>query len=157
MRKYGIEHFSVVELEQTNDPEEREKYWIEKLRTFKNGYNATTGGDGKHYLDYDLIIALYKELQNTVLVAKKVNCSVDSVRNILHSHNIEVVSSQEIIRRKNSKVVKQYTQDTHELINIFPSINAAAEALDLGQGRRHISECCNGKRKSAYGYYWEFE
>ena len=68
MRKYGIEHFSVVELEQTNDPEEREKYWIEKLRTFKNGYNATTGGDGKHYLDYDLIIALYKESSDRSIV-----------------------------------------------------------------------------------------
>lgn len=157
MRKYGIEHFSIIELEQTNNPEEREKYWIEKLKTFKDGYNATIGGDGKHYLDYDLIIALYKELQNTTLVAKKINCSVDSVRDILHSHNINIISSQEVIKKKNSKIVKQYTKDTHELINIFPSIIAAAETLNVEQGRRHISECCNGKRKSAYGYCWEFE
>ena len=157
MRKYGIEHFNIVELEQTDKPEEREKYWIEKLGTFKNGYNTTIGGDGKHYLDYDLIISLYKELQNTILVAETINCSVDSVRNVLHSQNIDVIPSQVINRKKTSKIVKQYTKDTHELINIFPSITAAGEALNLDQGRRHISECCNVKRKSAYGYYWEFE
>jgi hypothetical protein len=62
MNKYGIEHFHISQIEETNDPDEREKYWIEYYGTFKNGYNATIGGDGKRYLDYDLIIALYKEL-----------------------------------------------------------------------------------------------
>ena len=52
MRKYGIEHFHISLLEETDDPEEREKYWIEKLDSFKNGYNATTGGDGKKYIDF---------------------------------------------------------------------------------------------------------
>ena len=27
--------------EETNNPEEREVYWIEKKQSFKNGYNAT--------------------------------------------------------------------------------------------------------------------
>lgn len=56
MRKYGIENFHIELIEETTNPEEREKYWIEYLGTYKNGYNATLGGDGKHYLDYDLII-----------------------------------------------------------------------------------------------------
>ena len=60
MRKYGLEHFSIHLLEETNNPNEREKYWIEILGTFKNGYNATKGGDGIAYVDYDLILALYK-------------------------------------------------------------------------------------------------
>ena len=29
---------------------EREKYWIEYYGSFKNGYNATLGGDGKAYI-----------------------------------------------------------------------------------------------------------
>jgi hypothetical protein len=62
MNKYGLDHFHISQIEETNDPDEREKYWIEYYGTFKNGYNATIGGDGKRYLDYDLIIALYKEL-----------------------------------------------------------------------------------------------
>ena len=64
MRKYGIEHFHIKLIEETNDPEEREKYWIEKLGSFKYGYNATIGGDGKRYADYDLIYSLYNQGNN---------------------------------------------------------------------------------------------
>ena len=55
MRKYGVEHFHIELLEETDNPEEREKYWIEQKHSYENGYNATKGGDGKSYLDYDLI------------------------------------------------------------------------------------------------------
>lgn len=48
MRKYGIEHFHIELIEETDNPEEREKYWIEQKQSFKNGYNATLGGDGKN-------------------------------------------------------------------------------------------------------------
>ena len=56
MRKYGIEHFHIELIEETDNPEEREVFWIENKRSFKNGYNATVGGDGKKYIDYDIII-----------------------------------------------------------------------------------------------------
>jgi hypothetical protein len=59
MRKYGIEHFHISLIEETCQPEERERYWIEYFSSFKNGYNATHGGDGKSYLDYNLIITTY--------------------------------------------------------------------------------------------------
>ena len=59
MQKYGCEHFHISLIEETNKPEEREIYWIETLGTFKYGYNATKGGDGRSYLDYDLIYNLY--------------------------------------------------------------------------------------------------
>ena len=36
------------------------------------------------------------------------------------------------------------------IINFFPSIAAAQRAC----GIRHISECVNGIRNSAGGYYW---
>ena len=49
IEKYGIENFSIEEIEETNNPEEREKYWISKFNAFidaenSNGYNMTTGG-----------------------------------------------------------------------------------------------------------------
>ena len=62
MRKYGIEHFHIELIEETDNPEEREVFWIENKRSFKNGYNATKGGDGRPYLDYDLIISTYNEV-----------------------------------------------------------------------------------------------
>ena len=61
MRKYGVEHFHIELVEETNSPEEREIYWIEQYGSFKYGYNATMGGDGKKYIDYDLVVATYRE------------------------------------------------------------------------------------------------
>lgn len=47
MRKYGRDNFSFRILEQCEEKELKEKeiYWINKLNTYKNGYNATPGGD----------------------------------------------------------------------------------------------------------------
>jgi hypothetical protein len=61
MRKYGIEHFYIELIEETNNPEEREIYWIEYYKAYKNGYNATRGGDGKYLYDHNAIIAQLKE------------------------------------------------------------------------------------------------
>lgn len=61
MRKYGIEHFHIEQIEETDKPEEREIYWINFYNSYKNGYNATLGGDGKKYIDYDLVCKVYQE------------------------------------------------------------------------------------------------
>ena len=50
INKYGIEHFSIEEIEEVQDQfllSDRERFWIEYFGSFKNGYNATIGGDGK--------------------------------------------------------------------------------------------------------------
>lgn len=54
MKKYGVENFQVETLEEclNEQASERECYWIEQLQSFKYGYNATKGGDGKSYIDY---------------------------------------------------------------------------------------------------------
>ena len=70
--KYGKENFTVEVIEETDSTKlnDREKYWIEYYSSFKFGYNATTGGDGCPYLDYDLIVSTYKELGIKSHVAK---------------------------------------------------------------------------------------
>ena len=47
MRKYGIDNFSfdIIEECPIDKLKEKEIYWIEKLDTYNNGYNATKGGD----------------------------------------------------------------------------------------------------------------
>ena len=47
MRKYGIDNFTFEIIEECSQDElkEREIYWIKELDTYKNGYNATLGGD----------------------------------------------------------------------------------------------------------------
>ncbi len=51
--------------------------------------------------------------------------------------------------------VNQIDMKTNEIINTFANISEAGRHLGKSNGT-HIGEVCNGKRKSAYGYYWEF-
>ena len=163
MRKYGVEFFSIEEIEQTDQPEEREIFWIEFYGTFKNGYNATLGGDGKKYIDYDLVIATYQELQNAKKTAEKLNISDDSVFNILKLRNITPYSSAEISIRQFGKITNMYSLDG-EFIQSFPSTNAAAEYM-VQNGltgckkttiKQHITEVCTGRRKTAAKFKWKY-
>lgn len=43
--KYGIENFDFSIIEETENYNEREKYWITYYNSFENGYNMTEGGD----------------------------------------------------------------------------------------------------------------
>ena len=79
MNKYGINNFTIKELEQCDDQllSIKEQYWIDKYNTYQNGYNATLGGDGKIYLNYNKIIQTYQEVQNIAKVADIIGCSRD--------------------------------------------------------------------------------
>ena len=160
IRKYGIEHFHVETLEETDSPEEREIYWIEAKRSFKNGYNATLGGDGKHYIDYDLVLAMYAELKNQKEVARRMNISDDTVHNVLTNYQVNILDSASAAALATGKVINQYDlQDNY--IQSFPSAKAAAESLNKitatsNGASSHISDVCRGKRKTAYGYKWKF-
>lgn len=88
MRKYGTEHFHIFLIEETDYPDERERYWIEYFSSFKNGYNATQGGDGKSYLDYNLIISTYVQCGSQEKTAELCNCCRDSVSRIVKMYNI---------------------------------------------------------------------
>ena len=154
MRKYGIEHFYIELLEETDKPEEREIYWIEKKQSFKNGYNATIGGDGKRYLDYDLIIATYDEVKSISETAVICNCSIDSVSNILNIYHIDKLTSEEVNIQKRGNVINQYDINGN-FIQSFPSIKAAARYLNK-KGISHISDACKGKRNTAYEYKWKY-
>lgn len=163
MRKYGIEHFHIELIEETNIPEERKIHWIEYYRSFKNGYNATRGGDGKRYIDYDLVIATYKELGFVNKTAEKLNIDTHSVSAILHNNQITVPAAWEASSKSNKKIVNMYDLQDN-FIKSFASATDAANYLvennlvncQASTVRGHISSVCNGKRKTASGYKWKF-
>lgn len=55
--------------------------------------------------------------------------------------------------KKRSKSVAQYDMEG-KLINVFSSTIEVERVLGYSQG--DISKCCNGKRKSAYGFMWKY-
>lgn len=159
MRKYGIEHFHIELIEETNHPEEREKYWIEKYGSFKNGYNATKGGDGKHYLDYDVLIAAYQKNSNLKEISKIYNCDKTHLSHILKNHNVIVKNQKEVNQNKYGHIIHQYDKKGNYLKS-FPSAGEALREVSpmtkSHGGTSHIMDVCKGKRKTAYGYIWRF-
>lgn len=133
---------------------EREIYWIEYYGSFKNGYNATMGGDGKRYADYDLIVSLYNEGKTNKEICEITKYSEKTVTMALNQANITSLDRR--IRSHGGMSVLMLDKNTDEIINIFSSITQAENYLNKPSSRRHITEVCKGKRKTAYGYKWKY-
>ena len=158
MNKYGIENFSVEELEKCDTDKiacEREVYWIEYYGSFKNGYNATKGGDGRQYADYDLILALFREGKTGKEICQITGYSYKTITLALEQKGISVEERKKRGRIQN-KAVLMLDKDTLDILKIFPSMSEAEKFLKKPGGYRHISEVCLGKRKTAYGYKWKY-
>ena len=158
MNKYGIENFKVDELEYvTNDAllSEREIYWIKELNTCgRTGYNASKGGDGKILYDYQEVIDLYNMGYSQKQVAQKIGCCDDTVSKVLKAHNIPV-------RGGSTKKIDQFDIAGNYIQSFFGSIEVAKWLVENGlaksvNSKRHITECCNKKISSAYGYIWRY-
>ena len=154
MNKYGIEHFHIELLEETDNPEEREKYWIEYYGSFKNGYNATTGGDGKPYVDKDVIISLWESGKIIKEIHNITGYDVKTIKKYLLLDNI---SEQEINSKRyasQGKTVAKIDKNTNEILEVFSTSGEAGRSI--GKTGSHIREVCLGKRKTAYGYKWKY-
>lgn len=165
MKKYGIQNFSIAVVEECDEKiiNEREKYWIEYYGSFKNGYNATLGGDGAHYIDYDLVAATYQQIQNVKETARLCNIDPSTVSRILKIKNIVVKTSAEVIKDTYSIPVHMFSLENEYLKTFASSRDAAKFLIDnsytnckLTTIRQHISEVCKGKRKSAAKFKWKY-
>ena len=151
MNKYGVEHFSIEELEECSSEEApiREAYWIEKLNTYHYGYNATRGGEGKQIYDYKQIADKYLELKNQKETALFFGCSTDTVR--LACLECEVDISH------NGKPVAKIDKNTGEILQTYPSLSAASiDNSGTDKNRSLIEDVCQNKKPSAFGSKWSF-
>lgn len=156
IKKYGIQNFEIAQIEECSKDilNEREKYWIEYYGTFKNGYNATLGGDGKPYIDYDLIYATYQTTHSIVQTAQL--CHVDShhVSTILSIFGVTSEEKDKNRRLNSQKPVARLNKNTGEILEVFSSIKEAENKYP--QTNKHIAAVCKGKRKSCGGYGWKY-
>ena len=159
MRKYGVENFEISLIEETDQPDEREIYWIEQKKSFKNGYNATMGGDGRKYIDYDDVIKQYLILKNQTEVSKMLKIHVDTVHKILIENNIPI----SIRPQKGNQIFAFDLQNN--FIDEFSTQCLAAQwiikqnkttSTDIKKIASNIGRAVDQKkRKTAYGYVWK--
>lgn len=154
MKKYGNENFQIELLGEYSeiDLDFYENYWICELDTYKNGYNATLGGDGKILFDYKLIVDTYNNLKCTRQTSELIGCCIETTRKVLNLYNINF----------NTKEVSQSLNG--EIINTFKSITEASQWIKdsnistavINSIASKISANCKGKTKSAFKYKWEY-
>lgn len=163
INKYGENHFWIEQLEECSveKSNEREIYWIDVFDSFKNGYNATRGGDGKTYLNYKKILSLYDTTRMTAPeIAKECNCHVDSVHNIINEYrdNVDFAErAQERVKQAGTSVkcveLNKNFRTLREAVLYMKKIGKCKAAEETGPAQ-HINDVCKGKRKTSYGYHW---
>lgn len=165
MRKYGIEHFKIELIEETENPEEREIYWIGYFDGYTHGYNATKGGDGKKLYDHEAILTCLKEHPYPCDIAKKFNCCRDLVYDLAKKNNIQIKNkSNEMFQKSLSKTISAYSKQGEFIKSFSSTVEAANWCFEQGKCatlnsgvRSHISKAANGHRKSAYTFIWKYE
>ena len=126
MRKYGIEHFHVELIEETDNPEEREIYWIGYFNGYTQGYNATKGGDGKKLYDHEAIVSRLKEHPYPCDIAEEFGCCRDLVYDLRKKYNIPIkYKSNERMKEALRKTISAYTKQG-EFVKRFSSTVEAA-------------------------------
>ena len=153
INKYGKDNFNFEVVEQTDNTEEREKFWIYNLRTYVGfddckGYNATLGGDGKSRLNLDDkdVIKKYFELRSSEKVAEYYYVSPKTILMILHNNNIDVNLAKYPILK-----IDQYTYEIIEKIEYVKDIKTILQTDD------YIKCLLTTVCKPWFGYLWIYE
>lgn len=166
MNKYGVEHFSIELIEECDDSivNDREIYWIHFFNSYHNGYNATLGGEGRMKYDKEEVLSLYRQGHTLREICNILHCDSSIPRKILKSYNIDTLKNQNDKNRELYGKKCQAISKTDNTILFFDTMFDGAAyikenhlSVDSLQGiHTHISQVCNGKRKSAYGFKWNF-
>ena len=150
MRKYGIENFifSVIEECDDVDMDSEEQYWIAYYDSYNNGYNLTLGGEGGHTVNYDAIVNEFTKTGTIKETARNLGVNTGTVRSVVRKCGCTTLPEPE------AKNIEMIDPKTLTVIKEFSSINSAATYQEDWQ-RGTIKDAISGRRKSAYGYFWQ--
>lgn len=155
MRKYGFEHFHIEQLEEVslNNASEREKYWIEYYKSFHNGYNATMGGDGKNYVNYDELVDLYNKGYSIRKIQEITGRDTLTISKAIQNSGLTHEEIYKNMALRYQKPVVQVDLNSNKPVKVYSSIKDASNSIG---GNRNIVKVCRGQAKTCKGYKWEY-
>lgn len=159
--KYGIDNFSIEEVEQCDDAilDEREIYWIDYFNAYRKGYNCTAGGEGgiRTYEEcIDIIIERYLNGERLDLLCKEYHCDYTCIRRNMKNKGITVNTYAG--PEKLSTKIYAVDPSTLKVVAEYESISAAGRALcNEGKNPRAVvNHICKQKdtQHVAHGFLW---
>lgn len=123
MNKYGLDNFYIELIGdfEKGKLEEMETYYIKKYNTFGvDGYNATLGGEGNKTITHtdEYVIEVYKKQKTLIATSKKLNCSTQTIHEILKRNNIK---TNNFNKASLDEIGKKYEElkNVNEVANYF--------------------------------------
>ena len=159
--KYGIENFSVQEIEECDNSilDEREIYWIDYFNTYRKGYNCTEGGEGgkKTYKeDIDDIIERYINGEGLYYLCKEYHYDYMCIKSKMEAKGIKINPTAG--PEKLSTKIYAVDPITLKVVAEYESISAAGRALcKEGRNPRAITNhICKQKDTEhvSHGFLW---
>lgn len=161
MNKYGVNNFSFEVIEECDDSEtdNREMYWISYYNTYQGrGYNCTAGGEGSflEIPEIEEMILRYKAGERIDFLCSEYHHDYYKIKEEFSKRG--VVIDTHAGPKKLSKQVQAISPISNEVVEVFPSISAAARAIcpeghNYKSIANHISRYKNTNTIS-HGYYW---
>lgn len=159
IRKYGLDNFTFEVIEECSFDElnDKEIFYIDFYNSFNRdyGYNMTRGGDGALKQDYEVVCDLWNKGFTISDIAKTIDGSRNTVKNILKICNTDY--SEDIARKRGTKS-KSYAINQYDLNGVFMKVWESAKQIERELHIDHSSviDCCNWVRMTAGGYKWKY-
>lgn len=159
MHKYGVENFFYEVLEDQipiDELDKREQYYIEKYDSYKNGYNSTSGGDGRIVNKVEDVNSIICRLQNGDLIkdiAADYGVCTETITRTLRSHGIKTPSDIQGVRKIESlrSLPREEIKSLYQQGKSYDEISKALN-VDYRNISRVIKEYGLGNRRVVIDY-----
>lgn len=165
MYKYGIDNFSIEQIDEVPDEQrfEKETEYIIKYQSLvsQHGYNIVLYGSGYGIYNADDFIALWEQGYTQQEIIDIIGCSQSTVKKFLSSYGVtsfDFKSRAGIESAKKqglNKPIEQYSLDGQFVQEWESASDCARHNIDFIQSG--ISQACRGEISSYKGYLWKLK
>lgn len=113
--KYGFNNFEAEVLEEVKTEllNEREIYWIDYYNSYRNGYNATLGGQGGRVYSAKDVLPYWNNGYGSLEISKLTGINIHTVSNLLLDGGITALELKERHYKKASDANRKYPYEVY--------------------------------------------